>query len=233
MIKEFQFRFDELNIVTADLTLLLGFEDGVIPEPFPEIIAQALNDAPLFCNIQGGYKTFDSIEINTESDLISIDNKTFSPGKIVTTQLKNMTAAAIVVCTAGEGISNHANKILNEGDPLLSYVFDVIGSVTVEKTMDKIQELLEVEVQKSDLHISDHYSPGYCDWSVSEQQHLFNLLPENFCEVSLSESSLMNPIKSLSGIIGIGKKLKQKGYQCHWCDDTDCIYGKIKRQVNR
>jgi cobalamin-dependent methionine synthase I len=105
-----------------------------------------------------------------------------------------------------------------------------VGSVTVEKAMDKIQEILDTEMQKTGLTISDRYSPGYCDWSVGEQQLLFTLMPKDFCGVSLSDSSLMKPIKSVSGIIGIGKELRQKGYQCDWCSDKNCIYGKIKRQ---
>ncbi len=232
MIKEFHFSFEELNIITRDLTELLGFENGVVPEPFPELIKQSLLETPQYCNIRGGYKTFNSIEINRSKESITIDNQTFSPSKIITTQLQESTSAVLFICTAGEEISNHSNKFLNQGDPILAYIFDVIGSVVVEKATDKIQKLLEIDSKKSGLNISDRYSPGYCEWSVAEQQKLFSLLPDNFCGVTLSESSLMTPIKSLSGIIGIGAKLQQKGYQCRWCNDKNCIYGKIKRQEN-
>jgi hypothetical protein len=232
MNKKFHFSFGELNIIPKDLTDLLGFENGIIPEPFPEIIEQALLEAPKYCNIKGGYKIFDSVEINHKDASIKIVDKIFLPSKIITTQLKESTSVALYICTAGEDISNHANKLLSEGDPMLSYIFDVIGSVTVEKATDKIQELLEIECNKSGLSISDRYSPGYCEWSVAEQQILFSFFPNNFCGISLSKSSLMSPIKSVSGIIGIGAGLQQKGYQCHWCNDKNCIYGKIKRQGN-
>jgi len=232
MNKEFHFSFDELNIAPKDLTDLLGFENGIIPEPFPEIINQALIDAPQFCNIKGGYKIFDSVEINKKDASIKIENKIFLPSKVVTTQLKGSTSVALYICTTGEEISNRANKLLSEGDPMLSYIFDVIGSVAVEKATDKIQKYLELESKKLGLNISDRYSPGYCEWSVAEQQILFSFFPKNFCGVSLSESSLMSPIKSVSGIIGIGATLQQKGYQCRWCNDKNCIYGKIKRQGN-
>ncbi len=229
MIKEFRFRFEELNILPEDLTELLGFENESIPEPFPEIIQQAIKDAPQHCKLSGGYKIFNTIDINLKANSIQIENQTFLPTKIVATQLKRSTAVALYICTAGAEISNYSKEISDLGDPLLGYIFDVIGSVAVEKTMDKIQELLEDKLLKSGLKISDRYSPGYCEWSVAEQQKLFQLIPENFCGVSLSESSLMNPIKSISGIIGIGAGLEQKGYQCHWCTDKNCIYGKIKR----
>ncbi|MEN8116663.1 MAG: vitamin B12 dependent-methionine synthase activation domain-containing protein [Bacteroidota bacterium] len=230
MIKEFRYSFEDLSVVPEDLYELLGFEDGEIPEPFPEYIESAISEAPLLCNIKGGYRYFDSLEINHGEKTIKIEAQVFSPSKIVTTQLKKSTSAVLFVCTAGAGISNHAYKISTESDPIMGYVFDVLGSITVEKAMDKIQDTLLETVQKQQLDVSDRYSPGYCEWSVAEQHKLFSLLPSNFCDIQLSDSSLMHPIKSVSGIIGIGKGLKQKGYQCQWCNDENCIYGKLKRK---
>lgn len=229
MIKEFRYSFNELLIVKNDIAELMGFEEQNIPEPFPQYIEYALNNAPSICNIRGGFKVFDKNEINVENNTIKIEEYVFNPSKIVVTQFKNASSFSLFICTAGKEITEYAKELSLNGDPILSYVFDVIGSVTVEKATDKIQKSLEEECQKLGLNISDRFSPGYCEWSVSEQQKLFALMPENFCGVSLSESSLMSPIKSVSGIIAIGKDVKQKGYQCNWCNEKNCIYGKIKR----
>jgi len=35
---------------------------------------------------------------------------------------------------------------------------------------------------------------------------------------------LMNPIKSVSGLIGIGRDVKYSPYQCNLCDSKNCIY---------
>jgi hypothetical protein len=230
MIKEFQYSFNELGIVNSDIEELLGFEEGVIPEPFPELIASALYHAALICNIKGGYKIFNHTEVGIDKQSIRICDQIFNPSKVVITQFKNAGSFALFICTAGAEISQYAKEVSENGDPLLSFVFDVIGSVTVEKATENIQKTLEIECQKTGLHISDRFSPGYCEWSVAEQQKLFSLMPENFCGVSLSESSLMLPIKSVSGIIAIGTDMVQKGYQCYWCTEKNCIYGKIKRQ---
>jgi len=230
MVKEFQYSFNELGIVNSDIEELMGFEDGIIPDPFPELIEDALNSASSICNIRGGYKIFNSNECSIDKLSIRICEHAFNPSNIVITQFKNASSFALFICTAGSEILQHSKVVSQNGDPLLGFVFDVIGSVSVEKATDKVQKSLENECLKSGLSISDRYSPGYCEWSVSEQQMLFALMPENFCGVSLSESSLMMPIKSVSGIIAIGSDLKQKGYQCHWCTEKNCIYGNIKRQ---
>ncbi len=232
MIKEFEYRFEELSVLPVEIEELMGFENSEVPEPFPEYIHEGLTQAPKFSEIKGGFKIFKRAIVNTEEQTIQIENRVFAPAKIVTTQLKNATGVALFVCTAGTGISAHSKKLAAEGDTLLSYVFDVIGSLTVDKAMDKIEEELKKEMETTGLNISDRYSPGYCDWSVADQQKLFALLPSHFCGITLADSMLMNPIKSVSGIIGIGKQVKQIGYQCYWCNDINCIYGKMKRKKN-
>jgi len=227
MIQEFTYKFEELGILPADLRDLMGFEDD-LPEPFPEMIEQAFREAPRLFDIKGGFRLFDSIQIDIKKETLKLEDQLFHPAKIVSTQLRKASAAALFVCTAGEAISKHSAKTAAE-DPVMAYIFDVLGSVTVEKAMDKIQATLYNNAKQKGLGISDRYSPGYCNWNVDEQQKLFSLLPINFCGVTLSSSSLMNPIKSVSGIIGIGAELKQKGYLCTWCSDTNCIFRRIKR----
>lgn len=230
MIKEFRYDFDELQLTPGDLYELLGFEDGGVPDPFPEYIERALSEAPGLCSLHGGYRIFDDIAIDTVEQTIRVSDQVFSPAKIVTTQLKKSTATALFACTAGAKISEHAHIVSTESDPMLGYVFDVTGSIAVEKTMDMIQDTLKQQANEEGLSISDRFSPGYCDWNVAEQQKLFSLLPEDFCGITLSGSSLMHPIKSVSGIIGIGPQMEQKGYQCKWCTDKNCYYGKIRRK---
>ena len=232
MLKSFQYGFEELKITPSDLAEFMGFENHA-PDPFPELIKKGLEQATEFCDIKAGFRLFDAIETNTLNKTIKINNQVFSPSTIVVSQLKTATKAVLFVCTAGSEISRHAQLISTNSDPMLGYIFDVIGSVAVDKAVDKMAEWLKKYMAAVDLGISDSYSPGYCEWSVSEQQKLFSLLPDKFCGVQLSASSLMYPIKSVSGIIGIGADLKQLGYQCNWCNDRNCFYGKIKRQKKK
>jgi len=67
---------------------------------------------------------------------------------------------------------------------------------------------LEKNMRDSGKKITNRYSPGYCGWDVTEQHKLFQLMPENYCGIKLTPSALMDPVKSISGIIGIGKMLK-------------------------
>ena len=233
MIKKFQFHFDELAVLPGEIEELMGFEPGQSPEPFPELIEKGLKEAPPICTIEGGFKKFEKIMVDPTNKIIEIEGQQFSPGAIVIAQLKKAVSGALFACTAGAGITDYAKKITAEGDPFLSYVMDIIGSVTVEKAAEKIQDEIFQSATSNGDGITDPFSPGYCKWSVADQQKLFSLLPPHFAGISLSESSLMSPIKSVSGLTGIGPECQRKGYQCNWCNDRDCIYGKIRRQRNK
>jgi hypothetical protein len=53
-------------------------------------------------------------------------------------------------------------------------------------------------------------------------------MPDNFCGIRLTPSALMDPVKSVSGFIGIGNDVRFNPYTCNLCDMKDCIYRKVR-----
>lgn len=78
-----------------------------------------------------------------------------------------------------------------------------------------------------DAGITNRFSPGYCHWNVSDQHKLFSLFDEAPRGVTLTDSALMNPVKSISGVIGICENVKYKDYHCRLCKSKDCTYRKV------
>jgi hypothetical protein len=111
-----------------------------------------------------------------------------------------------------------------EKDLLKGFVCDVVGSEIVEAAADLMQAELEETMIRSGKKITNRYSPGYCGWDVADQHKIFKLVNSGFCGIRLTESALMDPVKSVSGIIGIGKEVKLNPYTCKMCNMTDCIY---------
>ena len=108
------------------------------------------------------------------------------------------------------------------------FIADALGSVVAERCADVMEESLQESIDKLGWHHTNRFSPGYCGWHVSQQQLLFPLFGGNTCGVLLTDSSLMVPIKSISGIIGIGKKVRKLDYTCGLCDFTQCYKRKLK-----
>ncbi len=225
---KYTYRVDELDLRPEAIEEFIGYEAGRSPVPVRRLIEEALNNAQDYCEIKGGYIIRDKISVNKQQHSLNINGTELDVKKIIYGQFRKSEAIAFFLCTAGQGIGDYSDKLMQQGDVLEGYIMDIVGSEIVEAAMDKIQDELEEHLRHEGLHITERYSPGYCGWSVSEQQKLFSFFTDKFCDITLTPHSLMQPIKSVSGIIGIGHRVSRKGYSCTLCDMANCIYRKKK-----
>lgn len=181
--------------------------------------------------LRGGYVIFEDFEILPQIGKIRINDRLLTPQKKISGYMKEAEKIAIFICTAGEGFTKLTEKYNKEGEYLKSYIVDILGSLAAEKTIDYVQKNLEKEMLHKNLYISNRYSPGYCNWQLNDQKQLFALLPDNDCKIILTDSSLMLPIKSVSGIIGIGKNMKKKSYACEICENKTCVYRRVREKA--
>ena len=225
--KSFHFPFAEVRPSTDELLGFLQSEN--VEEDHPVRIAA--NDILLKLenhnDISGGYVIKDTDYIDIKAGIISIENQKLNVGKQICGYMKGADQIALFVCTAGSIFTEITSQYNSKGEYLEAFITDAIGSLTVEKAMDNIQEKLEKSEREARVNISNRYSPGYCNWALSGQKLLFELIGNNPIKVSLTDSCLMTPIKSVSGIIGIGKEVKKREYGCLVCNNTECIYRKI------
>jgi hypothetical protein len=226
--KIFQFDFKDLKLNVSQIENVIGFTEGDDREFVTDLIGDILVDSSKIANVRAQYCIFSHIWFDNENKSITINNTGFSIRNIVFSQIKKAESVALFLCTAGEEIGKRSRKAMHERDLLRGYIYDVIGSEIAEAAADLMQDDLERSAAESGLKITNRYSPGYCGWNVSEQHKLFSLIPYNYCGIRLTESALMDPVKSVSGIIGIGPNVKSNPYTCKMCDMKDCVYRKIK-----
>lgn len=203
---------------------MLGFADDALPEPFDEYMALAMEQSADLCDIRGAYCFPKTSEFNASKSILIIDGKEFGIGKTIGKELKDATSMALFICTAGENISNHSAELLKGDNPVLGYILDLLGSMIVEAAADLLQQEIRQLAVEQGLSITNRYSPGYCKWSVGDQHKLFSFFPAGCCHIHLTDSSLMNPVKSVSGIIGMGKEVAYREYTCDLCSITDCFH---------
>ena len=175
----------------------------------------------------GGYAVGAVEEVDLKGGRLTVEGVTFEAGAQVCGYLKEATEAALFLCTAGPLFSDEAHRLNAEGEFLEAYIIDAIGSLTVERAMDKIHKALEEEQALRGLKITNRYSPGYCNWPLKDQRALFGFVGKNPTGIELSESCLMHPIKSVSGVIGIGEKARRRAYGCVVCQNKTCIYRRL------
>lgn len=217
----FDVSLTEIKLTPDSIYKAMGYSNS-IPEILIYEVNETLSEIENYLDIKIGFKIFHQDKIKINSNSIQIDAEIFNSDKIITKRLRNSTAIAVFVSTAGSKITNYASEII-QIDPLKSFILDTIGSETAEQACDLLEIKLNNIVSSINWKITNRYSPGYCGWLVKEQQKLFSLLPKKFCGVSLTESSLMIPIKSVSGIIGLGPIVKKEEYECSICDVENCF----------
>jgi len=112
---------------------------------------------------------------------------------------------AVFLVTIGDDLEKESLKLIEKGDMLKATILDAIGSEAADKAAGKLQDVIEGIAKTKERQITLRYSPGYCDWDVSQQKLLFQAIDSASVGVRLTESCMMVPLKSISGIIGIGK----------------------------
>lgn len=221
----------EIRIDPKIIAGLMGFDADNVPEPYGDIIQKELAETEYLSNIKGGFRILEDIDINHRKGTFVIEDTKFEAGKQVVSKLEKSEMFALYICTVGEEISSRISQLMNSKDLLEAYITDITGTLLVEGAVDVLRDSLADEMAQKGLRITNRYSPGYCDWKVEEQRKLFSFFPEGFCGVLLSESTLMKPIKSVSGVIGIGEEVRFHKDVCHACSNVNCIYRNIKNYI--
>lgn len=200
----------------------LGYRNGKAPEPVLAVIDELLPHVASHAQVQCGFRLLPpgSVVIGPES--VSCGSVSLAMGSVITKQLKNSSTVAIYVSTAGHGMERWSSQLMAAGDMMQGFVVDTMASALVEEASNWLEKKIAASVKPLGWSLTNRYSPGYCDWSVSGQHNLFSLLPAGFCGITLTPSALMVPVKSLSGVIGVGRGVKRGAYQCSICDMKDC-----------
>jgi hypothetical protein len=224
----FQIDFSDLKLNVAQIEKVIGYGDGESHETISELIHKVLQEAESECQVKAEYTVYPVDGFNDNEKSVEINGLVFNIKKIVYGQIKKSDSVAVFLSTAGEEIGRRSREAMKEGDLLTGYIYDVVGSEIVEAAADIMQNKLQEVVVSEGKKITNRYSPGYCGWDVAEQHKLFQLMPDNFCKIRLTPSALMDPVKSVSGFIGIGEHIRYNPYTCRLCDMKDCIYRKVR-----
>jgi hypothetical protein len=153
---------------------------------------------------------------------IAVDGIILKTGKIISSALKEISKSVLFVGTVGKDFDNWLEDKKKENDLLGEYLANLIGSEIAESLAKWIHKKIFEYFGDEELRCSNRYSPGYCGWDVNEQKKIFEFFPKDVCGITLTESALMLPMKSISGIVGIGKNIERKDYPCEVCNVSFC-----------
>lgn len=213
--------WDQLQINMDDVFLSMG--TGYIPDKdILEQLDRLKKEIAHRCNPSYLYASFEAKQ--SCKNHIGVGTVKFHTGTIITPYLLNADYYILFVATAGNDFEMFQSEIKSSGDIYKEFLVDALGSAIAEAVVKELCK--DVELRTNGMGVSYPYSPGYCGWHVSQQQKIFTLLPDYPCGITLNASSLMTPIKSVSGVIAVGKNVIKQKYGCELCKKKDCYKNK-------
>ncbi|MBQ6503766.1 MAG: hypothetical protein IJI57_07620 [Flexilinea sp.] len=105
-------------------------------------------------------------------------------------------------------------------------VMQAAAAAVIEAYCDEENEKLREEAQSEGLYLRPRFSPGYGDLSLDCQRDFLNLLKaQKNIGLTVTDSGLMVPIKSVTAIIGISSTDNNCHLQgCEACSKSECTF---------
>ena len=143
--------------------------------------------------------------------------KHFLSGKLVSQHLAHAQEILVMICTIGGELEDHIASLFKI-DPGLAIALDGVGSAAVEDLAIQACNYFENQVKNDGLTTSLPLNPGMLGWPVDQgQPQIFSLVDCEEIQVTITDSWMMVPVKSLSMVLGIGDNLTTDGIPCEYC----------------
>lgn len=218
--------FSALPVDMKELYLLMGYGNQEPDSDIQNMITCILEELKEICTPEYGYTILRGGR--KDKSHLWAEETIFNTGHIITSALREADYFAVFAATIGEGFDRYIHILQEKDDMVKAFIANSLGSVLVEACAGIMMKELEKRMNTEGIQISYNYSPGYCDWELTEQEKIFAFFPPEFCGIKLTSSFLMLPIKSVSGIIGIGENVRKRAYSCEICSMLTCIKNKKK-----
>ena len=111
-------------------------------------------------------------------------------------------------------------------DSAKGLVMQAAAAAVIEAYCDEVNARLRQAAENENLFLRPRYSPGYGDLSLDCQRDFLNLLKaQKNIGLTVTDSGLMVPVKSVTALIGISPIRTACHTQgCEACRKTDCAY---------
>ena len=139
--------------------------------------------------------------------------------------LQDCDRIVLFAATVGLGLDRLIGRY-SRVSPSRALMLQAIGAERIEALCDAFCEEIRQTAQAAGLHTVPRFSPGYGDFPLAVQTEIFQVLDcSRRIGLTLNQSLLMSPSKSVTAVIGLGPCAGgEHSAGCQCCGKTDCIY---------
>lgn len=123
-------------------------------------------------------------------------------GKSSAHHLWNAKKVTLFAVTIGPKLEKQIAEFTKNANIASAAILDAVGSSAVESCANYLSDMIDTNAKKNGYKTIRRFSPGYGDWELREQRGLLSQLNALQIGIALTDSFLMQPEKSVSGVIG-------------------------------
>jgi len=125
----------------------------------------------------------------------------------------------VAAVSIGSALEDRASSYFADGERARGYLLDCLGTAAMTNLAQQVCARFESLAAPSGHPLGFPVSPGDEGWPIAEQRVLFKMLPTNLIGLSLTDSCIMLPKKSVSFVVGVGPGMQTaaEGSQCDYC----------------
>ena len=172
-----------------------------IPESMLPLVDQAIELGRSLVRPQACWEMQSIVEI-TPDGLKTGAGLAISSRKVVD-WMKGCHQLYLTAVTLGDALDKTVSELTLNNQMTLGFLLNAYGAEAAEALMESLDQHLRAKAQTEDFQTTKRYSPGYGDWDISAQKELLSLIHADQIGITLTESYLMIPEKSVSAIIGV------------------------------
>ncbi len=189
-----------------------------------EMIEEACEDARLLANPRSIWQLYD---YDCQTGIVLSSPPFQISGKSIEKHLAGCEQVILLAATIGDEIEREVTRRFQNGTYTSSVLLDAAATTAVEQVADALEKAIEPDISRKGYGMRWRFSPGYGDWPLEHQPELIRLSHAYEIGVSLSESMMLIPRKSITAIIGLFKNLKtpqseNRHQVCASCNRLDC-----------
>jgi hypothetical protein len=138
----------------------------------------------------------------TKGDFLTLFRPWAGESRSITKLIADSGHVWLMAATLGPGLESRSRWYLDHDEYCRGYVLDRLGSYLVEQEIRKLDRDIRSAADAVGHGTTHRYSPGYGDFSLEAQRVFLALLVDDFPDLRLDSSGLLQPEKTVTALKG-------------------------------
>ncbi len=202
---------DELEIRVQEVTRYLGYGGNPAEGEDLKLIEKKIAEVKKIMAPKACYARY-SFENDEENSMLTFPYGA-TKSEVLSRHLSGCSEVFIFAATIGAVFDRmlQRTRFLSMSE---TAVMQAVGAAAVEAVCDSVNGMLEQKAAEESKYLRARFSPGYGDFELENQRGIFSVLnPAKNIGITLMDTMIMAPEKSVTAVIGISDKPGRNGYE--------------------